>query len=314
MIYELFSERKRRAAQSGQADVYQYDSVPDKLRVQVQQILRDAIGPQYHLSSYDMYTPNHNPDTWEFIHKTLCREMGVHSLGGSDLEADQVIQFIATARIDQFLDAVELCVRVVDRLIRKWPDHVRKSHGITQTSDDALGEINHRFRQSGLGYQFEEGQAIRVDAAFTHDEVVKPALRLLSTDGYEGAQEEFLSAHRHYRNGDYEEAITEAAKSFESALKITCDMNGWAYAKGARASDLLKRVRAEGLWPDYLDASFDQLIATLSSGLPRVRNEEGAHGQGATLRTTPPYVAAYALHLAAAKILLISEAARARKS
>ncbi len=47
-------------------------------------------------------------------------------------------------------------------------------------------------------------------------------------------------------------------------------------------------------FPDYLDKSFDQLIATLSSGLPRVRNEEGAHGQGAKPRATPPYVAAYA--------------------
>jgi hypothetical protein len=62
------------------------------------------------------------------------------------------------------------------------------------------------------------------------------------------------------------------------------------------------------LWPDYLDASFDQLIATLSSGLPKVRNDAAAHGQGAEIRNTPPYVAAYALHLAAAKIVLIAEA------
>ena len=69
-------------------------------------------------------------------------------------------------------------------------------------------------------------------------------------------------------------------------------------------------IRKNGLLPDYLDNSFDQLLATLQSGLPKVRNEEGAHGQGAQPREAPPYVAAYALHLAAAKIVLLVEAFR----
>lgn len=68
-------------------------------------------------------------------------------------------------------------------------------------------------------------------------------------------------------------------------------------------------VRQKGLWPDYLDTSFDQLVATLASGLPKVRNEQAAHGQGAKVRSVPDFVAAYALHLAGSKIRLISEAA-----
>ena len=72
-------------------------------------------------------------------------------------------------------------------------------------------------------------------------------------------------------------------------------------------------VRAHGLLPDYLDASFDQLVATLKSGLPKVRNQGGVHGQGAIPRETPDYVAAYALHLAAAKILFLVEAHKAMK-
>lgn len=91
-------------------------------------------------------------------------------------------------------------------------------------------------------------------------------------------------------------------------MKAICDIKDWEYKKGARASDLLKILRAKDLLPDYLDNSFDQLAATLSSGLPKVRNEEGGHGQGAQPRATPSYVAAYALHLAAAKIVLLVEA------
>jgi len=104
------------------------------------------------------------------------------------------------------------------------------------------------------------------------------------------------------------DCVTDALNAFESTMKAVCDIKGWAYETGARATDLVKILRANALLPDYLDRSFDQLIATLSSGLPRVRNEEGAHGQGAKPRATPPYVAAYALHLAAAKIILLVEA------
>jgi Domain of unknown function (DUF7014) len=93
-------------------------------------------------------------------------------------------------------------------------------------------------------------------------------------------------------------------------MKTICDIKGkgWAYPKGARATDLVKIIRRQRLFPDYLDASFDQLIATLASGLPPVRNEAGGHGQGGTPRVTPSYVAGYALHLAAAQIILLVEA------
>ena len=44
-----------------------------------------------------------------------------------------------------------------------------------------------------------------------------------------------------------------------------------------------------------------------------MRNEVAAHGQGPTPRETPEYVAAFALHLAAAKILFLVEAHQAMK-
>ena len=120
-----------------------------------------------------------------------------------------------------------------------------------------------------------------------------------------------MKAHRHYRSGEMKDAITDANNAFESTLKAVCNQRGWSYQSGARASDLLKLVRRKGLLPEYLDKSFDQLAATLNSGLPQVRNNEGSHGQGATPQTTLDYVGAYALHLAAANILFIVEAHKA---
>jgi hypothetical protein len=269
----------------------------------------DAIGQHFFPDPYSgSRALSHNPDGWEFIHKTLCREMGVHSLGSHPLAQTNVVRFLETAGIDDFLDTVELCCKYIALILSKKTDYQRRQLGIKQDPDSAINEVNYRFREACLGYQFEEEEFLRVDSQFIHENVVKPAIQILNAEEFSGPRSEFLSAHACFRNGDYEQAIMLASNSFESTLKVVCDKNDWAYQKGARSTDLLKLVRSNGLWPDYLDASFDQLIATLSSGLPKVRNDAAAHGQGAEPRNTPPYVAAYALHLAAAKIILIAEA------
>ncbi|KEQ51413.1 STM4504/CBY_0614 family protein [Sphingobium chlorophenolicum] len=311
MIYELLSRRKKKFDRSGVRDVYQYDTVPGKLRVQVQQILIDAIGPQYRVDAYAISGPAHNPEAWEVIHKILCRELGRHRLTDSSysLHNEGVLNYLGTANAEDFIDALEVCCRVIDITIGKWNSGQLQMHGVKQDSASALQEINYRLKESALGYEYADGQMIRMDSEYTHEELIKPALVLLSGKHFEGAQEEFLDAHKEYRAGNYQKAIVSCAKSFESALKVVCKIKGWPYEKGARASDLLRRVRSEGLWPDYLDGSFDQLLATLTSGLPKVRNDAGAHGQGPERRTVPPYVAAYALQLCAAKIKLIAAAA-----
>ncbi len=140
-----------------------------------------------------------------------------------------------------------------------------------------------------------------------HSEIVKPTLKFLSDPRFSGPQAEFLAAYAHYRAGEYKDANTDALNAFESTIKAICKIKKWPYEKGCTAYNLLNILREEKFLPDYLDASFDQLVATLKSGLPKVRNEEGAHGQGPKPKKTPPYIAGYALHLAAAKILLLSE-------
>ena len=312
MIFDLFSKRKKKNTRAGEPDVYQYDEVSRELRVQIQQILIDAIGPQYQIDPYGMSSRSHNPDAWRNISKTLCRELGVHSLADRGNSVQQVIEYIGACPTEQFIDAVELCVKYIHHVSRAKQDYQRSKLGITQPPDEAIDEINYRFRESRLGYQFEAGEVFRVDSQFVHEEAIKPALKILNGPGLQGPREEFLEAHRQYRTGHYEQAIIEAGKSFESTLKAVCDLNQWEYNSGSRASDLLKIVRGNNLWPDYLDASFDQLVATLGSGLPKVRNGAAAHGQGAAIRSTPAYVAGYALHLCAAKIVLIADAQQAR--
>lgn len=100
-----------------------------------------------------------------------------------------------------------------------------------------------------------------------------------------------------------------AANALESTFKAIFTAKEWPYVKSARISDLVKVARKHKLWPDYLDLSFDQLVATLQSGLPKIRDNDASHGQGATPKNVPSYLAAYALHLAASKIVFVVAAA-----
>lgn len=308
-MLELYSARKRKTAKGGQADVYQYDRLPEPLRVQLQQILPEAIGTYYERVRYGSHENNNNY-IWDQIREIICREKGQHALVSEHYNSGQdILNYIAHAATDDVLDVLELACRYVHKAVSEMDEYERQRRGIRVEAADAMAEINHRFREAGVGYQFEGDQIIRVDSEFVHAEVVKPALIVLADDRFKGAQEEFLEAHRQYRAGNPKDAITGANRAFESTMKTVCEIKGWEFKHGARATDLIKVLRSNKLWPDYLDNSFDQLIATLSSGLPEVRNNVGAHGQGSQPIAAPDYVAAYCLHLAATKIVLIANAA-----
>ena len=307
-VWDTYSHRK--CVREGDVpDVYTYNELPEKLRVQIVQICRAAIGRFHTYSGMEFGQVTHNNEGWSFIHDTVARERGVFELSSQHGLDAKCADFILTHwSVDEVLDLVEVSFCYIDRFARQFRDFERERCGIVQTATSAIEELNERFRRAGVGYSFEEGEILRIDSELIHHEVVRPALRYLNHPGFEGPRDEFLKAHSHYRVGETKDAITDANNAFESTLKVICDNRGWEYPPGATASSLVKLVKQNGLLPDYLEKSFDQLSATLQSGLPKVRGEEGAHGQGGKPRRTPGYVAAYALHLAAAKILFLIEA------
>lgn len=209
-----------------------------------------------------------------------------------------------------WLDFLELVGLGIEVMATDKYQYARQKWQVSASGQAAIDEINYRLRQACVGYQLEGSRLIRVDSQYVHAEIVKPALALLAGQNFEGPRQESLAAHQHFRAGEHRQAVAMAANAVESTLKAIFDQKGWVYQNGARISDLVKVARANALWPDYLDASFDQLVATLQSGLPKIRDNDASHGQGATPKKVPSYIAAYALHLAASKIVFISEAAK----
>jgi hypothetical protein len=304
-IYETFSKRMKRLTQKGQPDVYQYDELPRSFRVQVMHVWRDAIGDNLRPAEF-------SGKKWTEINNTMAREKGVFSLGDAgEIPSKQCGQFFLQANTEDALDLIEMTFRVIDREVRRLPQYNRRVTGIAQEPDEAIKELNHRFREHNIGYQYESGELIRIDSQFVHAEVVKPVLSLLHETGFKGAEEEFLKAHEHHRHGRFKEAITEALKTFESTMKAICDAQKWTYPATATAKPLIDILFDKGLIPPPMQSHFTALRTTLEAGLPTVRNKTSGHGQGAQPVNVPDYLAAYALHLAATNILFLVQAHKA---
>jgi hypothetical protein len=309
-IIDLYSKRKKLIEKGNQPEVYQYEDLPLAFRRQVVHIWCDAFG--------DLRNPI-PISLWQNIHDFLARELGLfelsHDIDGNPFEQCKAFLLNKSTSIDNLVDIIELTFRFVDVVIRQKLEKPPRSSAeevwkerLSQQPDEAISELNYRFRQHAIGYQFEGGQIIRVDSKFIHTEVVVPALGLLSDANFAGPEQEFRSAHEHYRRQEYKDAIVDALNSFESTIKSICDVRGWNYSKTATARDLINVIFTNQLIPQYLVNHFSGLRQVLESGVPTVRNKTSGHGQGATPTNVPEHLAAYVLHLTASNIVMLIEA------
>lgn len=307
-IFELFSQRQANITNSGKIDVYQYTDIPSKLRNQIKQIAIEGIG-YVAITDADCVEMDSNP-WWDKIEKIFLRETGLDPFSCDDCAGSRIIDFMNVCNTEEWLDLFDLIIKTIIFIKEDASPTERHKWSITTSTDELIEEINHRLRQADVGYQIEENRLIRIDNQFIHAEVVKPALTLLSGKAYEGPREEFLSAHKHYCAGEYRQAVASAANALESTFKAIFKQKQWSYVKGARISDLAKVARNHHLWPDHLDKNFEQLVASLQNGLPKIRDNIASHGQGAETKHVPSYVATYALHLAATNIVFLTEATK----
>lgn len=309
-IFDLFSKRKKRA-ESVSPDVFTYDAIPQTLRVQTVHIWHDTLGTR---DDYDRPMDGYidteagelATKAYNAIASTLSREYGVFSLHKDATRGNRYVElckwFLAEGCTEKVIDAIELSFRWIDIAVRKY------SAVNAKTTQEAIDELNARFLEHGVGYRYEGGKIVRIDSTMVHAEVVKPALRLLSKAGYEGANDEFLKAHEHYRKGRSKEALNSALQALESTLKSICDKRGWKYDQNDTCKRLLDVCFERGLIAEFWQNHFGGLRSTLEGGVPTVRNKLGGHGQGAKPVAVPQHIVSYTLHMTASAILFLIRA------
>lgn len=307
-IFNLFSKRQK-ALRGDVPDVYTYEEMPENLSIQIVHIWNDALGDA---SQYDdHYGVGRNVSSaYQFITKTLRREYGVFRLpnvgrGNFDYREELIHFFTQEEDIEKKLDAVELAFRLIDKSTRSY-DYLRIQEA-SKVVDERISELNARFKEHGLGYQYLEGEIVRVDSEFIHIEAVKPAVRLLNERDYKGAQQEFLSAYEHYRHGRYKESMNDCLKSFESTMKSICERRGWEYKENSTAKPLIKTCFEHELVPKFWQQSFSSLGSLLESSIPTGRNKLSGHGQGSHATDIPQQLVAYMLHMTASTLVFLAQ-------
>lgn len=313
-VYDLYSKRRKREL-GGEPDVFVYDSLPEELRRQIIHIWGDAIGIP-HVNPTSAHLTKAVEVLCHDVVKLLRREYGLFKLAasGDPNNAAHALEelkswFLQETNADRVLDAIELTFRVIDSFTR-MSEYLNRSKS-DEIASAAIEELNTRFREHGIGYEFSDGQIIRIDSKFVHAEAVIPTLTVLRRPEFATPQAEFLSAFEHFRHGNKPEVLVDCYKAFESTMKVICDLRKWPYDPKAAAKDLVKVCYDNGLIPSYWQTHFSGLRSVLESAISTPRNKQAGHGAGSKpLPNLPDELVSYVLHMTAATILFLSEAER----
>ncbi|MGD9108458.1 MAG: hypothetical protein PVI75_04735 [Gammaproteobacteria bacterium] len=288
-VIDLYSKRQKRLS-SNQPEVYTYNEMPQKFRIQIKQIISDC----YH----------HNEEEYKKAVISLRKEYGKELLADGSIGGyldyhysfqEELFEFFKNkADYEQCLDVIELMFKYINKSYKP-------------NKQKYIDELNIRFKENGLGYRFENNQIIRIDNELLHSKVVKPALQLLFHPDYKNANEEFLKAYDNYKKGDLQEANTHCRRAFESTMKIICDKHGYNYNNDSdNVKKLLKILKDSKFFPAFTEDHLNNLVGLLQ-GIGTVSNKKGAHGKGSNNEPTPPHYTGYLLHMTASAILFFSE-------
>lgn len=304
--YDVFSKRNK----TFQFDILKYDSIPEKFRNQVYFIWKYSLA----VGRAHTQQPNHATRVFDTLHDAICREHGISSLSfKQSTSVKKCEEFLRTSsNVEMVLDLIELSIRLIEPF--QTDIHYNLSnYEVTLDAKGAIEDLNNRFRENGMGYEFAEGVLMRKDSELLHEEATKPALHLLQQEDFEGALDEFLEAHDHFRRGEYKACIVSASNAFESTMKTICAKRGWEVKGSGTSSQLISALVENEFIPSYLDTHINSLRNMLA-GLSNVRNKKAGHGQGEEANPVPEHFVNYTLHLCATNIVFLIEAYKASET
>ncbi len=287
-VFNTFSKRNNPKV----TDVYEYDNIPQKFKVQLIRIVEKILH-------------SHRLLNWMTCIETINEELGKEFYG--DDAIDELKEFIKSSKnTSELLDIIDIFTQNIYSEIeqRKSSEDSYSINRIKEIEQE-IDNLNTRFLESNLGYQVQNGQLIKINSQHIHREIIQPALQLIYDENFNGSDEEFRKAFKHFRGGDYKEAINEASKALESVLKTICERMNWQSKEGDTANKLIEIVKNKRLFPNELESYYNSLTQILSSGTPTIRNKNSGHGQGSHSKEVPQHLASFAINQAASSIIFL---------
>jgi hypothetical protein len=219
----------------------------------------------------------------------------------SDLAvSDRATRCLSVVPTDLFLTALECVADDWRSATGTDPDFASR---VARTHVRLLaGEVNRVFGLRGVEFRMDEGGRIewRGDEG-AHALVVAPALAALEDVRLDGARGEFEASLAHLRVGtdkQREDAVEEAAKSVESAMKVALAAHGTVVEPNSGAARLFDALKGEGLVDAYTEYPL--------RAAAQIRNRLGGHGSGETPRTISERDAELCVRAAAVSIVYLA--------
>lgn len=300
-IDNLYSKRNGK-----QPDVFTYHALPEKLKNQIVFIIVDFMDKNLFSYSKNKF--------WKEIYEILTREHGktrlveegVRRVVETEDYISQVIKYFKyETNINALLDIVELVFRNIQNyktFLNGTPDIIR-GYNIEQ----AIEDLNIRFRENGIGFKFENGIIVKFDNELLHKTITREVLQYLTDPRFKSINDEILSAHEHYRHGNLEECINDCLKAFESTMKIICHTKKFTYNQNDTSKKLVQILYDNNFIPVYVQSGLTGLRATLESGVATIRNKTSGHGKGVAVVDVNSELVSYTLNLTGSTIKFLLE-------
>lgn len=280
-----------------------YDSIGVKLRTQIVRVWSRF---------FRQLDPDISEEIWFEINSVICDEHGVNSIYeppiGFYKESEKCRKYFERLeQIEELFDVIE----AVFRAITKVPEILNQRVGITP--DHIIADLNSRFRENDFGYEYNRGNILRIDNNLLHEDIIDQVIHLTNEPLFQNANEEFLSALTHLKNGRNKEALSDSLKAFESTMKIIIHDFKWDYQQNDTASKLIQKCLDKELIPKFLQSQFSALRTTLEAGIPTIRNKNSGHGQGPVKIVVPDSLATYSIYMTGTCINYLIELYKEKK-
>lgn len=246
-----------------------------------------------------------------YIEKHIINnEMYYNNMIKFDLKA-----LLSNYKTEDILDFLDICINNIDNIVQKDTEAYNK-HPFSMLEQELLkstnlkqwfiSSLNDIFVHNNLGYEVLNDIIVTKQSDFLHVETVNKTLTLLVNEEFNGPLQEFENAIRNYTSKDYENAVIEACKAYESTMKTILDKKVVIYNKNqATASTLVNLLKDNNIFDSYLIDSITKITNILTSGLPVVRNKQAGHGDGAEVNEVERSYASFAINLAGSYIVFL---------
>ena len=180
---------------------------------------------------------------------------------------------------------------------------------LKNTIDDTINEINFRFKENGVGYQYNRdgGQFISINSELVNQHATTPTLKSLTQPRFSTALKELKDAYKNLQSNDHPDALVCANRSYESVMKIIYHGRGWDYPEDGTAKKLIKVAFDKELIPKSAEHFTNSLMGVLESSVPTFRNKYGGHGHGVKPKEIPEHLVRFVLNMTTSLIHYLIE-------